>query len=510
MFTLKSYKDQVYNIGSPSPNPNSSPLKSLPKLPEKNFVISPSKVTLRPKRNKESKVGSPVTPPRKPKRKLVSADQSSGGSPLKKPKMISKEQFDEAMEKERVENKSNIDKVLASLGAVTTSLSTLSSQLHTLSDEVKINNKEVKEEIAVVNGKVTSLQSSIEDTRINLESKFKELEGTVQVLQKTVAETNAITADNIKEAVLPILEEQVIPKVKAELKKEILAPVEAAWNAMQSQDVQEHEHNLIVFNYKTNDKNLNKAAADFLRDEMKVTDDDLLKISLKKVYKLGNGKAGREPPLIIKFGHPSERNYILTFSRNIKDRKISVEKDIPKIYQKQHKIFKELAFKLRNMPEMDYQTQIIFDGHFMRLRYKKKDRDGEKYHYVIHSSWKPPMESVQVESSTIKTPIGTRATPAIDSSVTEKANTAIFMTLKGMNVRHTDDTFKTTFKEYLKAEHKDFVTEVKATKKPDLVIIYCINWEASHTIASQYKDKFMDHEVSFSLFEKTNPSAMHQ
>ena len=55
MFTLKSYKDQVYNIGSPSPNPNSSPLKSLPKLPEKDFVISPSKVTLRPKRNKESK-----------------------------------------------------------------------------------------------------------------------------------------------------------------------------------------------------------------------------------------------------------------------------------------------------------------------------------------------------------------------------------------------------------------------------------------------------------------------
>ena len=145
----------------------------------------------------------------------------------------------------------------------------------------------------------------------------------------------------------------------------------------------------------------------------------------------------------------------------------------------------------------------------MRLRYKRKDIGGEKFHYVIHSSWKPPMESIPEEASSLKTPVGTRATPVIDASLKEKANAAIFMTLKGMNVKHTDDTYKNAFKEYLKAEHKDLVIEVKGTKKPDLIVIYWVNWEASQLIANHYTDRFMDKEVSFSLFEKMNPNAMN-
>ena len=218
-----------------------------------------------------------------------------------------------------------------SLATVTTTLGSLSNQLNTLTDEFKTTNKEVKDEIANVNGQMKSLQASVEDNRIQFESKLVELEGSVKVLQDTVTESNAITAEKIKEAVLPVLEEQVIPSIKADMKKEILAPVEAAWYAMISKDVQEHEHNLIVFNYKATDMNLTKAASDFLKIEMKVPEDVIFKTSVKQVYKLGRGKAGKEPPLIIKFGHPSERNHILTFSKNIKDKKISVEKDIPKL-----------------------------------------------------------------------------------------------------------------------------------------------------------------------------------
>ena len=67
-----------------------------------------------------------------------------------------------------------------------------------------------------------TLQTSVDDTRIKFESKLVELEGTVINLQKTVYENNTLTADNIKEAVIPVLEEQIIPKIKADLKKEIL------------------------------------------------------------------------------------------------------------------------------------------------------------------------------------------------------------------------------------------------------------------------------------------------
>ena len=211
---------------------------------------------------------------------------------------------------------------------------------------------------------------------------------------------------------------------------------------------------------------------------------------------------------MIRFGNPSERNHILTFSKNIEDKQISVEKDIPKAYQKEHKVFKDIAFKLRNMPEMNFQTQIIFDGYYMRLRYKKKDTEHEKFHYIIHSSWKPPMEAAPAEKSSLKTPTGTKATPLPGIDVLARANSSIFMNMKGMTRKNTEDTLKNALKDYLKAEHRDLVTDVKNTKKPDLVVIYCDNWETCNTIATQYKDKFLGHEVSFSLFAKTNPAAM--
>ena len=158
---------------------------------------------------------------------------------------------------------------------------------------------------------------------------------------------------------------------------------------------------------------------------------------------------------------------------------------------------------------MEYQTQIIFDSHFMRLRFKKKDTNSEKFHYIIHSSWKPEMEATaSEEKSSLKTPAGTTATPAPAISILEKANASVFMTLKGMTEKQTENTLKISLNDYLSAEHREFVTDVKNTKKPDLIVLYCVSWEASNTIANHYKEKFLNHEVSFSLFTKTNPASM--
>ena len=510
MFTLKSYKDQVYNIGSPSPSPPESPLKRLPRKLDQDFTFAPVKAipVLEISKSKCLKSKIPIVPIRKSKRKVESFDITPLGSPVKKVKMMSKQEFDMAMEKERVGNQQNIDKIMASLATVTASLGSLSSQLLSFTEETKQTDAAVKDEISNLGSQMVSLQCSVDTTRIKFESKLVELEGTVTNLQQTVAQNNALTTDSIKEAVIPILEEQIIPKVKADIRKEILAPVESAWNAMKSQEVEVHEHNMIVFNLKTSGTNLVKAAGDFLKDQMKVPDEDLLRTSIKHAYTLGKGKDGKPPPLLIRFGHPSERNHILTFSKNIVDKKISVEKDIPKAYQKEHKVFKEIAYKLRNMPELEFQTQIIFDGPYMRLRYRKKSSEGDKFHYIIHSSWKPPMETAPPEKSSLKTPIGSKPTTAPGLDILEKANASIFMTLKGMSVKQTEDTLKTNLENYLKADHKDLVTNVRNTKKPDLIVLYCVSWEASNTIASSYKEKFMDHEVSFSLFAKVNPAAM--
>ena len=42
MYSLNSYKEQVYNLGSPQPSPSRSPLKSLPKTPAIITAVTPS------------------------------------------------------------------------------------------------------------------------------------------------------------------------------------------------------------------------------------------------------------------------------------------------------------------------------------------------------------------------------------------------------------------------------------------------------------------------------------
>lgn len=78
MYSLNSYKEQVYNLGSPQPSPRRSPLKTLPKEDISEFVFpSPA-------------VQTPVTPSRIAKRKCVSPQLSA--SP-KKAKMMTPQQI---------------------------------------------------------------------------------------------------------------------------------------------------------------------------------------------------------------------------------------------------------------------------------------------------------------------------------------------------------------------------------------------------------------------------------
>ena len=187
---------------------------------------------------------------------------------------------------------------------------------------------------------------------------------------------------------------------------------------------------------------------------------------------------------------------------------IKVEKHIPKNYQAKYKEFKSMAWKLKNMPEMNYSTQIIFDNHIMMLRVKGKDTEDEKFHWINHASFEPPMESNNAEKSTLKTPIGSKATPPPDNSTINKANSAFFMTLKGMTEIYTADTFKSMLIEYLNPEHKDKIVEVKMTKRPDLVIAYCDSWPTAKDISTNYKNKFSGHEVTFELFAQRNPTSL--
>ena len=532
MNSLESYKDQVYNIGSPSPGPKKSPFKGHPRDFESEFQFSDSPChKSKPKRSAtKSKIPKVPSATKKPtKRKLVETKDISE-SPLKKLKMISEDQFNQyiknADEKAEATKKDTADQlagILAKFEArmdnlakdtddtIAKGLSKFDSRLDGLANKldkvIKDNieaNDEVKSELVNMKEQVSGLQNSLDDQRIKFENKLVQLEENFSLLSESVMSASTKNIEEIKEALVPIVKEEVIESVKKDLKKEIIPPVKATWNAIQAQKVWEHEHSLLAFGLDSQ-KNPMEVAEELLKNELDINNENMLKISVKKAVRLGKLEGNKVPPLLVTFGHPSERNLALSHSKNLKNKKISLKKSVPKNYKDEYKKFEDEAFKLRNMPGLEYQTQIIFDSHMMLLRVKLKDTNDNKYHFTTHSSYEPEMESeTEAQKSNIKIPKGTKASPIPGMDVMTKANNSVFMTVKGMTEEITEDSFKRELLSYLNAEHRSSVLDFKLKKK-GLAIIFCDSWSSASLIATSYKETFMGHPVNFSLFCTKDP-----
>ena len=68
-----------------------------------------------------------------------------------------------------------------------------------------------------------------------------------------------------------------------------------------------------------------------------------------------------------------------------------------------------------------------------------------------------PMDTNSNPKSTLKVPAGSKATPPPDVKDVDKANGAIFMTIKHMSEKHTAETFKDKLTQYLNEEHKNLI-----------------------------------------------------
>ena len=73
----------------------------------------------------------------------------------------------------------------------------------------------------------------------------------------------------------------------------------------------------------------------------------------------------------------------------------------------------------------------------------------------------------------------------------------------------TEDTFKREVENYLKEEHRHMIKDFKLKKK-GLAILYCDSWASARVIATSYKDKFMNCNMSLSMFCTENPDIMQQ
>ena len=83
--------------------------------------------------------------------------------------------------------------------------------------------------------------------------------------------------------------------MKAEVKNEVLKAVDATWKLQLAEKNRENDSCAIVFGLPvvTSPKN---DANNFLKNHLKMSDENLEKITLKQTSRLGKGKGDRPPP----------------------------------------------------------------------------------------------------------------------------------------------------------------------------------------------------------------------
>ena len=478
MFSFNNYKEQCYNPGSPSPSPTRPPLQTLPKLNHSDS-LSDFQFPSNSEQESSSKIKIKT---RQAKRKVKDQlEHSPTTPPTKKPKTMKEEELRAFLT--NITNK--MDQFKAQLDTHTEQASKTEQKLETLTDSFQ------------------TFKDTLENTNKKMEEKIGGLEKEIGKIQDTVENsTNKVTED-VKAAIIPIIKDEIAPQIKSEVKSDVLKAVDASWKLQLAKENKENDSCAIVFGLPVQSSPQNDAQ-NFLKNELKMNEESLGKIYLKQTSRLGKGKGDRPPPLLLSFSHPSDRGLVFSHSKNLKNSKISLEKQILKLYQNEYKHFKNLAHKLRNMPDMNYQTDISFDGHLMQLRYKKRDSGGQKYHYTIHSEYFPPVEKASSElKSTNHFPPGTIATPVISADVLNRANSSFFMT--GMTTERTEDSFKQLFMEYVNPEDRESITDLKL-QRTNTAIIYCRTWAECKKIVEGKKDaKFQNEKVFLSMFTEKNP-----
>ena len=476
MYSLATYKEQCYNPGASNPTPARAPLNSFPKVTE-DFDFTPTKVSPIKLKISDRNV---TYRDRKCKRKLENSAPEILASPLKKAKMCTKEELSDMFDRNNRQMQDFMDKI-----------------------DKKLDSK-IEQGFASLTSSISTLQESMNSNNAKMETRMSALEVDFTKFQDNVIKNATEAKEELKASIVPLVRE-TIPEVKNEVKKDVLDAASGGWKITLADKVREHEHSAIAFGLKVS-KNPMGDAQNFLENDLKMSRDSMSKIYLKHAVRLGRGDGRKPPGLLMTFSHPGERNLVLSCSKNLKGTKIKLEKHVPKLYQKEHKSFKHTEWKLKNMPGMNYQTQIIFDGYKMLLRYKKRDTTDVKYQYVIHSEYYPPMDQAESEIiSTIHFPAGSVPTPVIPTATAARAAASFFVS--GMTTERTEDTFAEQFKAFVNPGDKASIVDIKLVK-PDLAVIFCKSWDDCARIVNSKKDSQLnDEKISITLFSENPPKS---
>ena len=225
---------------------------------------------------------------------------------------------------------------------------------------------------------------------------------------------------------------------------------------------------------------------------------------IRETIRLGKSDAAKPSPLSVRFAHPTQRNSVLPFSKNLSSSSnIKIDKSIPKAYRETYKRFKKEAYKLKTV--QGYQTQVVFDQHKLILRYKIKDDESSEYNYTIREEWNgpPPGAPLPIASTSQGQTNGKLPTPIIDTSSNSEACRTVIMTKVVSNGSALETTEK--LRQHFSHMMADIVSI--AHRFQGTYVVVCKDWNTCKSLVENYKStKFNDKTPEFLLFSENEPS----
>ena len=373
-------------------------------------------------------------------------------------------------------------------------LQNMERKLDTSAADLKQNVKEqlaemkVTEQFENLSSRVNSLQTTLEKSEFDravTEERLEKVESGLNSMVTLVHEKFEVEKDAIAQ----------------EVTKKVTDKINLAWKANLAREVAEHEKGMMIFGHRVDETEDDGEIKSFLKDEMKVPDSVVGKVKIKEIIRIGRDEPNKPPVLLVNFRHSSERNSLLPYCSNLKQG-ISVEKNIPREYQKKYKEFKAYSRDFKRI-NSDVQTQIIFESCMMLLRYRKKgNRDLD---YVILKEFCPePSDSFGFTGATATRAGKTRpVTPTVDMSASSSTKRSIIVT--GVKTDLSGDDYLEKWKEYLGDEFENVESIEK--KERDVAVITCKCWANCHPLVAKVHQKaFLGHQIRFSIFSPTDPA----
>ena len=338
---------------------------------------------------KEQKACSPPAPP--PQTRLAARKRKQSVSPNKD------------IKKRKMADKEEIGKMLA--GALAAQNRTL---VESIESQFAKQSDTLGEKIgADIKAAIDPISESLDDLKKQSEDFF-------------------IKCDNNSDSIIELgkkvdlLKDSIRDEIKADMKKEMGATQNVAFQTMVAQEVEKSACNVIIHGVHTDTK-VDDIKKLFNRMEVNTSD---VTVDVKPVQKIGESKDKKSISVLVILGDAYQRNAVLrrSFPANLpKDYK--VDKDVPRAFRAEYKRFKRIAWKRSKF--VDATCRVAFVGHEMQIRYK--DNQGENKGYTICETFTPTPQNVAKNIMGNRAEGGHTSNSCLNQAGMEKAQRSILI-----------------------------------------------------------------------------------